>query len=107
MGALALQGPSSRDILQRFAKADLSSLKYFRLVQTTLRDVPVTISRTGYTGDLGFEIWVPAEHAVAVWDALIAAGTPVEIEVTVEHQRLRANAMVSKLPFYDPERKKA
>jgi len=76
VGALALQGPSSRDVLQQLSPADLASLKYFRLVHTTLRDVPVTISRTGYTGDLGYEIWVPTKNAVAVWDALMDAGTP-------------------------------
>jgi aminomethyltransferase len=76
LGALALQGPRSRDILQDLSKTDLSTLKYFRLVHTKLRDIPVTISRTGYTGDLGFEIWIPADDAVAVWDALVAAGTP-------------------------------
>jgi aminomethyltransferase len=75
LGALALQGPLSRDILQQVAPADLGPLKYFRLVQTTIRGVPVTISRTGYTGDLGFEIWVPADRGVAVWDALIGSGT--------------------------------
>jgi aminomethyltransferase len=74
LAALALQGPLSRDILQQVATVDLGPLKYFRLVQTTVSDVPVTISRTGYTGDLGFEIWVPADRAVAVWDALIDAG---------------------------------
>ena len=72
--ALALQGPLSRTILQQLVPADLSKLKYFRLVQTTLRDVPVAISRTGYTGDLGYEIWVDAERALPVWDALMNAG---------------------------------
>ena len=79
VGALALQGPLARAILEQLSPADVGSLRYFRLVHTKLRDVAVTISRTGYTGDLGFEIWVPAEHAVAVWDALIAAGTPYGI----------------------------
>jgi aminomethyltransferase len=78
-GALALQGPSSRAILQQLSPGKIGSLKYFRLVQTKLRDVPVTISRTGYTGDLGYEIWVDAKHAVAAWDALIEAGTPYGI----------------------------
>jgi aminomethyltransferase len=73
-GALALQGPLSRVILEQVSAADLSILRYFRLVETTLLDVPVTISRTGYTGDLGYEIWVDAEHAVAVWDTLMRAG---------------------------------
>ena len=78
-GALALQGPSSRMILQQLTPSDLSALKYFRLVHTTIRDIPVTISRTGYTGDLGYELWVDTSRAVALWDALIDAGTPYGI----------------------------
>ena len=73
-GALALQGPLSRAILQQLSPADFLSLAYFRLVQTTIRDVPVTISRTGYTGDLGYEIWVGWQQAVPVWDALMDVG---------------------------------
>ena len=78
-GALALQGPLSRAILQQLTGADIAALKYFRLVHTTIRDIPVTISRTGYTGDLGYELWVDAERAVPLWDALIEAGTPYGI----------------------------
>ena len=73
-GALALQGPLSRAVLERVSPADFATLKYFRLVHTTLRDLPVTVSRTGYTGDLGYEIWVAAEHALGVWDALVEEG---------------------------------
>jgi len=76
IGALALQGPSSRAILSQVAAADLSQLAYFRLVHTTIRDVPVTISRTGYTGDLGYELWVDAGRATALWDAVVEAGAP-------------------------------
>ena len=76
LGALALQGPLSREILSRLCPDDLSGLRYFRLLRTTLRDLPVTISRTGYTGDLGFELWVEARHALGLWDALLEAGTP-------------------------------
>src|SRR5215218_4600631 len=72
--ALALQGPLSRTILQTLSPADFQALRYFRLVHTTVRDIPVTISRTGYTGDLGFEIWVDGERAVALWDALMSTG---------------------------------
>jgi aminomethyltransferase len=81
LAAVSLQGPLARAILQSLSPADLSpaGLRYFRFVQTAVRDIPVTISRTGYTGDLGFEIWVEAERAVGVWDALIAAGTPYGI----------------------------
>ncbi len=77
--ALALQGPLSRTILEQLSPADFSRLKYFRLLHTTLRDTPVTISRTGYTGDLGYEIWVDAAKALPVWDALVQAGTPYGI----------------------------
>jgi aminomethyltransferase len=72
--ALALQGPLARDVLRAVSPADFDALRFFRLVHTTLRDVPVTVSRTGYTGDLGYEIWVGAARALDVWDALIDAG---------------------------------
>ncbi|HUF50390.1 MAG TPA: aminomethyltransferase family protein, partial [Longimicrobiales bacterium] len=75
IAALALQGPLSRDILQHDVAADLTGLGFFRLVETTLRGVPITVSRTGYTGDLGYELWLDAQHAPAVWDALIDTGT--------------------------------
>ena len=81
-GALSLQGPLSRAVLQLVSPADLVALKYFRLVHTTIREIPVTVSRTGYTGDLGYEIWVDAPQAPALWDALVAAGTPYGIVPT-------------------------
>jgi len=74
--ALAVQGPAAREILQQLVETDLAALKYFRIVSAQLRGMPVTISRTGYTGDLGYEIWLDAAHALPVWDALIAAGAP-------------------------------
>jgi aminomethyltransferase len=74
IAALALQGPTSRSLLQEICDADLGSLRYFRLTPARLDGVPVTISRTGYTGDLGFEIWLAAADALRVWDALIGAG---------------------------------
>jgi aminomethyltransferase len=77
VATLALQGPLSRAILSRLTPQDLTTLKYFRVTRSTLRDIPVTISRTGYTGDLGYEIWVDASNALPLWDALIEAGTPL------------------------------
>src|SRR3954468_17048940 len=74
IATLALQGPTSRAILKQVSPANLDSLKYFRLAHTTVNDIPVTISRTGYTGDLGYEIWIERDRAVDVWDALMAAG---------------------------------
>jgi len=79
MGALSLQGPLARAILSRAAGVDLSSLKYFRMIEGAVRGIPVAISRTGYTGDLGYEIWVEAGQAVALWDALIEEGKPYGI----------------------------
>jgi aminomethyltransferase len=71
-GILAFQGPRSRSLLASIAP-DMERLPYFGLVQTAIDGVPVTISRTGYTGDLGYEIWVPADGALRAWDALWAA----------------------------------
>jgi aminomethyltransferase len=79
MAALALQGPTSRAILESASDTDLSDLGFFRLVFARISGIPVTISRTGYTGDLGYEIWIEAEHAVPLWDALMAAGKPYGI----------------------------
>ncbi len=71
IAALSLQGPMAWAILQALGAP---SLKYFRLAPARIRDIPVEISRTGYTGDLGFEIWMDRADALAVWDALIEAG---------------------------------
>jgi len=76
IAALALQGPAARTVLREVCDADLDALKYFRVTAARLRDVPVTISRTGYTGDLGYEIWLDARDALPVWDALVGAGAP-------------------------------
>ncbi len=75
LAALALQGPTSRDILARLVTgADIAALPFFALTEGFIGAAPVTITRTGYTGDLGYEIWVPPEHALAVWDALMETG---------------------------------
>ncbi|MXV94643.1 MAG: aminomethyl transferase family protein [Gemmatimonadetes bacterium] len=75
LAALALQGPTSRDILARLVTgADIAALPYFALAEGHIGAAPVTITRTGYTGDLGYEIWLAPEHALAVWDALVETG---------------------------------
>ena len=66
--ALALQGPNSRAILNAVASDTLDSLKFFWLMNTTFGHIPVSISRTGYTGDLGYEIWMDLKDALTVWD---------------------------------------
>jgi aminomethyltransferase len=72
-GVLAVQGPNSRVVLASNAPA-VEKLGYFDLVETKIGKVPVMISRTGYTGDLGYEVWVQAADAIAVWDAIWNAG---------------------------------
>jgi aminomethyltransferase len=79
MGALSIQGPLSRAILSEATGADLASLKYFRMIEATVGGIPVAVSRTGYTGDLGYEIWVDASQAVALWDNLTEVGKPYGI----------------------------
>jgi aminomethyltransferase len=76
LAALALQGPLSAAILATVTPLDLARLKYFRVERTTVREIDVWVSRTGYTGDLGYEIWVDAGQAPPLWDALIEAGSP-------------------------------
>jgi aminomethyltransferase len=84
VAALALQGPTSGKLLKSIAEADVANLKYFRMTSGKIAGVPVDISRTGYTGDLGYEIWVPmpmkdSRDAVKVWDALMDAGRRFDI----------------------------
>ncbi|TDJ69518.1 MAG: aminomethyl transferase family protein [Planctomycetota bacterium] len=74
LAALALQGPNSRAVLAAVFGSELESLRFFRGVRAQAGRIPVEITRTGYTGDLGYEIWIPAQHALAVWDALVEAG---------------------------------
>ena len=80
--ALALQGPTSGKLLKKVAQADVANLKYFRVTRGTIAGVPVEISRTGYTGDLGYEIWIPWSEAVKVWDALMEGGQAFDIHPT-------------------------
>jgi glycine cleavage system T protein (aminomethyltransferase) len=77
--ALALQGPTSGKLLKSVAEAEIANLKYFRMTSGKIAGVPVDISRTGYTGDLGYEIWVPWNDAVKVWDALMEKGKQFDI----------------------------
>jgi aminomethyltransferase len=80
VSALALQGPTSGRLLKSLVTdADIVNLKYFRVTKGKIAGVPVDISRTGYTGDLGYEIWLGSENALKVWDALMEAGKAFDI----------------------------
>jgi aminomethyltransferase len=102
--ALALQGPLSAAVLRAAAEADIESLKYFRVTAGTIGGVGVDISRTGYTGDLGYEIWVPAEEAVRVWDALMDAGRPFAIKpagmLALDVARIEAGLLLIEVDFF-------
>lgn len=66
-----LQGPASKEVLQKLTPANLSELKYFRFVETTIDNINAIISRTGYTGELGYEIYIPTESTEQIWDKLL------------------------------------
>lgn len=106
IAALSLQGPNSRAILEQLG--ELPPLKYFRMAEARLAGIPVAVSRTGYTGDLGFEIWVSADKALPLWDALIAAGTPYGVQaagmLALDVARIEAGLMLIDVD-YVPARK--
>jgi aminomethyltransferase len=101
-GMLAVQGPRSRDILARLA-AEIAELPFFGLVQTKIGEAAVTISRTGYTGDLGYEILVRSADAIAVLDAVLAAGRPYGLspfgEDALLMARIEAGLMLINVEF--------
>ena len=76
MAALALQGPNARKVLQAATDTDWDTLRYFRHAPAQIDDVDIEVTRTGFTGDLGYELWLPSQHAVQIWDRLMAAGAP-------------------------------
>ena len=104
IAAVALQGPTSARLLRSVAKADIDRLKYFRVTNGTIADVPVHISRTGYTGDLGYEIWMPAERALEVWDALMTGGRPFDIKpagmLALDVARIEAGLLLIEVDFF-------
>ena len=82
VAALAVQGPTSGKLLKSVADADIENLKYFRKTSGRIGGVAVDISRTGYTGDLGYEIWIAWEDAVKVWDVLMDVGRRFDLHPT-------------------------
>jgi aminomethyltransferase len=103
VAALALQGPTSGNLLDAVADADIRSLKYFRMTRGAIAGVPVDISRTGYTGDLGYEIWMPWDRATVVWDALMSRGRPYDIHpagmLALDVARVEAGLLLIEVDF--------
>jgi aminomethyltransferase len=74
LAALAVQGPRSRDLLEAVTGEDWADLRYYRRRPASIAGIEIDVTRTGYTGDLGYELWVPADRAVDLWDALFESG---------------------------------
>jgi aminomethyltransferase len=108
VAALALQGPTSARLLRAVADADIDGLKYFRVTSGTIAGVRVDISRTGFTGDLGYEIWMPAGNAVGVWDALMSGGRPFDIKpagmLALDVARVEAGLLLIEVDFFSSKR---
>jgi aminomethyltransferase len=103
VAALALQGPTSAKLLGAAAEANIKNLKYFRVTHGKIAGVPVDISRTGYTGDLGYEIWVPWDNAIKVWDELVKKGKPFDIHaagmIALDIARIEAGLILIEVDY--------
>ncbi|MGC2391017.1 MAG: aminomethyltransferase family protein, partial [Candidatus Acidiferrum sp.] len=103
VAALALQGPTSGRLLRAVTDADVANLKYFRVTRGQIAGVPVDISRTGYTGDLGFEIWMPWKNAGKVWDELIKKGKAFDIHpagmIALDIARIEAGLILIEVDY--------
>jgi aminomethyltransferase len=103
VAALALQGPTSAKLLNAVADANIKGLKYFRVTHGKIAGVPVDISRTGYTGDLGFEIWIPWKNALQVFDELMSKGRAFDIHpagmVALDVARIEAGLILIEVDY--------
>ncbi len=103
VAALALQGPTSGQLLKTLVNGDIENLKYFHVTQASIANVPIDISRTGYTGDLGYEIWIPWSEGGKVWDALMQAGRAFDIRpagmLALDVARIEAGLLLIDVDF--------
>ncbi len=103
---LQIQGPRSRELLRTLTDADVDALRYFRFLPepVTVGGVPVWLSRTGFSGELGFELFLRPEHADDLWAAVEAAGAiPYGIEV-IEPLRVETGMVVTDYDYAEHER---
>jgi aminomethyltransferase len=102
-GILALQGPHAHDVLARLTDA-ATPLRYFSVTRTAVAGCEITLSRTGYTGDLGYELWVKAADAGTVWDAVMRAGADYNITpigtTAMKMARLEAGLLLMGVDFH-------
>jgi aminomethyltransferase len=104
IAALAIQGPTSAQLLQSVAEnADLTRLKYFHVTHTKIAGVSVDVSRTGYTGDLGYEIWIPWNEGPKIWDALMTKGRAFDLHpagmLALDVARIEAGLLLIDVDF--------
>jgi aminomethyltransferase len=103
-GAVSLQGPMSRDILQQLTDVEMSDLEYFHLLETKLAGTPVTITRTGYTGDLGYEIFAEPDCCERIWDALMETGAHYKMlpagMIALDMARIEAGLLLLDAEFH-------
>jgi len=103
VAALAVQGPTSGKLLSAVADANITNLKYFRVTHGKIAGVPVDISRTGYTGDLGFEVWMPWKDAVKVWDELATKGKVFDVHaagmIALDVARIEAGLILIEVDY--------
>jgi aminomethyltransferase len=108
VAALALQGPTSGKLLHAVAEANTAGLKYFRVAHGKIAGVSVDISRTGYTGDLGYEIWVPWKNAIKVFDELMVKGRPFDIHpagmIALDIARIEAGLILIEVDYISSKR---
>ncbi len=108
IAALAVQGPNARKILEQMIDAEVGRLKFFRFTSGKILDVPVLVSRTGYTGDLGYELWFGAQHAERIWDALMAQGEDFGIKaagmLALDVTRLEAGFILLEVDYIGAEK---
>ena len=108
LAALALQGPTSGRLLKQITDADITNLKYFRVTHGKIAGVEVDISRTGYTGDLGYEIWIPWNDAPKVWDALVDAGREFDLHaagmLALDVARVEAGLILIEVDYFSSKK---
>ena len=102
--ALSLQGPHARDVLSAAVGRDMSDLPFFGRADVTISGTAVGISRTGYSGDLGYELWMPFDEALPVWDALIKSGEDYTLRVAgmeaLDVARLEAGLIMAGVDYH-------
>jgi aminomethyltransferase len=105
VAALALQGPTSAELLQALTEgADIRDLKYFQVKETQIAGISVEVSRTGYTGDLGYELWMNWNDGPKIWEALMDKGRAFDIHpagmLALDVARIEAGLLLIDVDFH-------